>query len=184
MVHALAGSFVMAGLFAYLEGSPLVFIELNHVAADRFGLFFGVIAAGLIGASQINGILVRRAHPGTILRVALFASAASGVALFVTQAAHVGGFPGLLALLFLSMSCVGFTSPNATALAMAPHGKIAGNASAVLGCMQFAIGGTGGMLVSGLDNGTSIPMVAVIAVGACAALAINLALAPKNELLH
>src|SRR6266853_10522 len=28
MVHALAGSLVMAGLFAYLEGSPLVFIEL------------------------------------------------------------------------------------------------------------------------------------------------------------
>jgi len=184
MVHALAGSLVMAGLFAYLEGSPLVFIELNHVAADRFGLFFGVIAAGLIGASQINGILVRRAHPGAILRVALFASAASGAALFVTQAAHVGGFPVLVTLLFLSLGCVGFTSPNATALAMAPHGKIAGNASAVLGCLQFAIGGAGGMLVSGLDNGTSIPMVSVIAVGACLALVINLALAPKNELLH
>ena len=58
----------MAGLFAYLEGSPLVFIELNHVSADRFGLFFGIIAAGLIGASQVNGFLVRRAHPGSILR--------------------------------------------------------------------------------------------------------------------
>jgi len=54
----------------------------------------------------------------------------------------------------------------------------------MLGCMQFGIGGAGGMLVSGLDNGTSIPMVSVIAVGSCLALAINVALAPKNEPLH
>jgi DHA1 family bicyclomycin/chloramphenicol resistance-like MFS transporter len=184
LVHALSGSLVMAGLFAYLEGSPLVFIELNHVSADRFGLFFGLIAVGLIGASQINGFLVRRVHPGSILRVVLFISAASGIALFASQMAQIGGFPGLLALLFLSISCLGFASPNATALAMAPHGKIAGNASAMLGCLQFAIGGAGGMLVSGLDNGTSIPMVSVIAAGSCLALGINLALAPKNEALQ
>lgn len=184
MVHALAGSLVLAGLFAYLEGSPLVFIELNHVPTERFGFFFGLIAAGLIGASQVNGFLVRRAQPGVILRVALSVGAATGVALFVTQAAHVGGFAGLVALLFLSVACLGFASPNATALAMAPHGKIAGNASAMLGCLQYGIGGAGGMLVSGLDNGTSMPMVAVMSVGACLALGINLALAPKNELLH
>ncbi len=184
LVHALSGSLAMAGLFAYLEGSPLVFIELNHISADRFGLFFGIIAAGLIGASQVNGFLVRRVHPGSILRVVLIVSAAGSVTLFATQAAHLGGFPLLIALLFLCIACLGFASPNATALAMAPHGKIAGNASAMLGCLQFAIGGAGGMLVSGLDNGTSIPMVSVIAVGSCLALAINLLFAPKNEPLH
>jgi DHA1 family bicyclomycin/chloramphenicol resistance-like MFS transporter len=184
LVHALSGSLVMAGLFAYLEGSPLVFIELNHISADRFGLFFGLIAAGLISASQVNGYLVRRIQPARILRAVLFISAASGLALLATQMAHVGGFSGLIALLFVSIACLGFASPNATALAMAPHGKIAGNASAMLGCLQFAIGGAGGMLVSGLDNGTSIPMVAVIAAGSCLALVLNLALAAKNEMMH
>ena len=184
LVHALSSSLVMAGLFAYLEGSPLVFIELNHISADRFGFFFGVIAAGLISASQVNGFLVRRLHPGSILRVVLVISAASGIALFATQVTHIGGFPALLALLFVSVACLGFASPNATALAMVPHGKVAGAASAMLGCLQFGIGGAGGMLVSGLDNGTSIPMVSVIATGSCLALAINLALAPKSEPLH
>ena len=184
LVHALSGSLVMAGLFAYLEGSPLVFIELNHISADRFGLFFGMIAAGLIGASQLNGYLVRRMQPARILRATLFVSAASGLALFASQWLQFGGFPGLLALLFVSIACLGFASPNATALAMAPHGKIAGNASAMLGCLQFAIGGAGGMLVSGLDNGTSIPMVAVIAAGSCLALGLNVGLAPKNEIMH
>ncbi len=184
LVHALSGSLVMAGLFAYLEGSPLVFIELNHISADRFGLFFGMIAAGLIGASQVNGYLVRRMQPARILRATLFVSAASGLALFASQWMQFGGFAGLLALLFVSIACLGFASPNATALALAPHGKIAGNASAMLGCLQFAIGGAGGMLVSGLDNGTSIPMVAVIAAGSCLALGLNVGLAPKNEIMH
>jgi hypothetical protein len=40
------------------------------------------------------------------------------------------------------------------------------------------------MLVSGLDNGTSIPMVSVIAAGSILALLLNLTLAPKNEPLH
>ncbi len=184
LINALCGSLVMAGLFAYLEGSPLVFIELNHVSADRFGLFFGLIAVGLIGASQINGFLVHRVHPGAILRVVLVIYAACGVALFASQTAHFGGFPGLLALLFLSIACLGFASPNTTALALAPHGKVAGNASAMLGCLQFAIGGAGGMLVSGLDNGTSIPMVSVIAAGGILALLLNLTLALKDEPLH
>ncbi len=184
LVHSLSGSLAMAGLFAYLEGSPLVFIELNHVSADRFGLFFGIIAAGLIGASQVNGFLVRRTHPGSILRVVLWISAADSIALFTTQTMHLGGFPLLIFLLFVCISCLGFVSPNATALAMAPHGKVAGNASAMLGCIQFAIGGLGGMLVSGLDNGSSTPMVSVIAVGSCLALAMNLLFAPKNEVMH
>ena len=141
LVHALSGSLAMAGLFAYLEGSPLVFIELNHVSADRFGLFSGIIAAGLIGASQVNGFLVRRAHPGSILRVVLLISAAASIALFATQALQFGGFALLITLLFVCIACLGFVSPNTTALAMAPHGKVAGNASAMLGCMQFAIGG-------------------------------------------
>lgn len=184
LVHALSGSLAMAGLFAYLEGSPLVFIELNHVSADRFGLFFGIIAAGLVGASQVNGFLVRRAHPGSILRVVLSISAAASITLFAAQEVQFGGFALLIALLFVCIACLGFVSPNTTALAMAPHGKVAGNASAMLGCVQFAIGGVGGMLVSGLDNGSSIPMVSVIAVGSCLALAINLLLAPKNEPMH
>src|SRR5262249_50926874 len=40
--YALTGGLGMAGLYAYIVGSPFVFIEVFHVPANRFGLFFGV----------------------------------------------------------------------------------------------------------------------------------------------
>ena len=53
--------------------------------------------------------------------------------------------------------------PNAIALAMAPHGRQAGAASALLGASQSALGATVGALVGLLHNGTALPMVGVIA---------------------
>jgi DHA1 family bicyclomycin/chloramphenicol resistance-like MFS transporter len=182
MVYALSGAFIAAGMFAYLEGSPLVFIELNHVRADHFGYFFGAIAVGLVLASQLNGFLVRRIHPNRIFRVVLMVAAAAGVTLFLTAKTGVGGFPGILIALFIFVACHGFSFPNATALALAPHGKSAGSAAAMLGCIQYVLGGLGGALVSYLDNGTAMPMVSVIAVAAILALMINLVFAPQDGL--
>ena len=46
---------------------------------------------------------------------------------------------------------------------MAPHGAVAGSASALLGTMQFTMGATAGALVGLLGNGTAVPFGAVIA---------------------
>ena len=180
MVYALPGALIAAGMFAYLEGSPQVFIEIHHVTADRFGYFFGAIAVGLVLASQLNGYLVRRIHPHAIFRVVLMVAAAAGVILLFTAKTGAGGFAGILIPLFVFVSCNGFSFPNATALALAPHGRVAGSAAAMLGCIQFGLGGLGGGLVSMLDNGTAMPMVGVIAFCGVAALLINLLFASKS----
>jgi DHA1 family bicyclomycin/chloramphenicol resistance-like MFS transporter len=123
---------------------------------------------------------VRRIHPHDIFRVVLMVAAAAGIVLFITAKTGAGGFPGILIPLFVFVSCNGFSFPNATALALAPHGKVAGSAAAMLGCIQFALGGLGGSLVSYLDNGTAMPMVGVITVAGILALLINLVFAPKE----
>jgi DHA1 family bicyclomycin/chloramphenicol resistance-like MFS transporter len=60
--------------------------------------------------------------------------------------------------------------PNTTALAMAPHGHLAGSASALLGTVQFVLGATAGAMVGLLGNGTAVPFAAVIATCGIAAL--------------
>jgi len=182
LAYTISGSFIAAGMFAYLEGSPLVFIQINHVSADRFGLFFGAIAVGLVLFAQVNGLLVRKVHPHDLFRWTLMLAAAAGVALFITASTGAFGFTGILVPLFVFVSCNGASFPNATALALAPHGKNAGSAAAVLGCIQFALGGLGGGLVSSFGNGTAMPMVLVIAIGGVMALLVNLVFAPKVAL--
>ena len=62
--------------------------------------------------------------------------------------------------------------PNTTALAMAPHGDVAGSASALLGTLQFVLGAVAGSLIGAFANGTAVPMAAVVAgCGATAFLA-------------
>jgi predicted MFS family arabinose efflux permease len=53
--HALAGGLAYAGMFAYITGSPFVFIELFGIPSHHFGWVFGTNAAALIASSQFEG---------------------------------------------------------------------------------------------------------------------------------
>lgn len=161
--YTLVGGLISAGMFAYISGSPFVFIDLYGVAPQNYGWIFGTNAFGIIAASQINRWLLARFRAETILRTALMVIMVSGVVLTVLAATGVGGLVGLLVPLFVCIAGYGFISPNATALAMAAYGRTAGSASALLGTLQFALGAAAGALVGVLANGTALPMAAVIA---------------------
>ena len=163
MSHVLAGGLIFSGLLAYISGSPFVFIELFDVPAERFGLYFGSNAFGIIAASQVNGWLAQRAEPGRILRLVLPVSLVAGVALLASAYSGFGGFPGILVPLFIFIATHGFVMPNTTALAMAPHGAVAGSASAFLGSVQFVLGATAGTIVGAGSNGTAVPLAATVA---------------------
>lgn len=181
LTSTLVGSLASAGLFAYISGSAFVFIELFHVPAEHFGWFFGANAMGLIVASQVNGALVRRIEPRRLLQVSLAVAAAAGATLLLTAGAGVGGFAGVIGPLFVFVASLGFVMPNATAIAMAPHGEHAGNASALFGCLQFLLSGAGGLLVSAMHNDTAVPMAGLIAAAAVGALVIHALFVPAQQ---
>jgi DHA1 family bicyclomycin/chloramphenicol resistance-like MFS transporter len=169
----LAGGMIFSGLLAYISGSSFVFIELFGVRPERFGLYFGANAAGLIGASQVNAWLARRYGARRVVSVVIPCAAAAGGALAAAATTGAGGFAGILVPLFCFVACHGFTFPNTTALAMAPHGTVAGSASALLGTLQFSMGAIAGAAVGLLGNGTAVPFAGVIAtcgIGALLAL--------------
>ena len=163
MTHTLAGALVFAGLLAYISSSSFLFIELFAVRPEHFGLYFGVNAIGIMAASQINGWLARRIDARRILRCVLPVSALAGLTLLADAWTGFGGFAGILAPLFVYIATHGFVMPNTTALAMEPHGAIAGSASALLGSLQFILGALAGALVGLAANGTAVPVAAVIA---------------------
>ena len=173
MAYALVTGVTSAALFAYVGGSPLVFMKLYGVSERHFGWFFGANAFGLIGMSQVNGQLIRRgADPRRVLRRALIVACAGGAAMLAIALTGVGGFPLLYASIFTVMSSCGFIFPNATALAMAPHGRHAGNASALLGFIQFALSGLGGFAESAAHGASALPMAATIC--GCTALGLTI----------
>lgn len=170
--YVLSGGLIFSGLLAYIAGSPFVFIELFGVAPERYGLFFGTNAIGIIGASQINRWLASRFDASDIVSVVLPVAMTAGLVLAVDAYTGFGGFPGILVPLFVFIACHGFVMPNTTALAMAPHGRVAGSASALMGTLQFVLGATAGILVGALGDGTAVPFAVVIATCGAGAFAV------------
>jgi DHA1 family bicyclomycin/chloramphenicol resistance-like MFS transporter len=163
IAQVLVGSLIFAGLLAYISGSPFVFIELFHVRPDHFGYYFGVNAIGIMGASQLNRWLAQRTDASLILRRVLPVSLVASLALVANAWTGFGGFAGILVPLFFYIATHGFVMPNTTALAMAPHGSVAGSASALLGSLQFVLGALAGAIVSAASNGTAVPLASVVA---------------------
>lgn len=170
--YALAGAFAFAGLLVYVAASPIIFMEVFEVEAKTFGGIFALLSIGIIGGSQVNLFLTRRFESERIFQIALVCQCVVGVVFLIGTLAGLFGLVATIILFFAFLLCLGILSPNATALALAPFGKNAGSASALLGFLQI---GTGALASSGVGlfgSGSSLPAVSILATTALLALLI------------
>lgn len=169
---ALAGGLLIAAMFTYISSATELFVEHFGVSAHTFAWLFGVNAAGLIFLSQVNGHLVRRA--GLLPLLHLGASMQMFGVIFLLMLSLTGHATlGTTMLgLFFVVSAIGFTSPNAMAIALASQGHRAGMASALLGAIQFGFGLLAGLAVNmlpfSLIVSMSVVMLAVVSLGSIA----------------
>jgi DHA1 family bicyclomycin/chloramphenicol resistance-like MFS transporter len=154
-------SFVYAGMFAYITGSPFVFIEHFGFTPSQYSMLFGVNAFGLIAFSQLNSRLLRRYTPETMIAKSLPITATAGFILFLTGFFHLPVWM-ICPALFIFILTMGTIAPNAAACALANQKKTAGSASALMGTIQFTVSALCSSLVSKLHNGTVMPMMIVM----------------------
>jgi len=170
MGYALSCGLAFAAMFAYISGSPFVLQDIYGISPQLFSVIFGMNALGLVIAGQVNGRLVGRVAPARLLVVGLIANATGGMALLSVVTIGGIGLVGILPSLFVVVASLGFVLPNATALALQDHPRIAGSASALLGVLQFSIGAAAAPLVGAFGARTALPMSVVIATLGCSAL--------------
>lgn len=171
--YAVAGGIAQAGMFAYISGSPFVFIKLYGVPEQAYGWFFGLNAFGLIAASQVNHRLLARWKSDAILSRILLIVAGFGIWLLTMVFTGWGGLWGLLLPLFGFVASLGFSFPNAIAGAMAHQAHRAGSASALLGTIQFGAATIAGAMVGAFHAHSAVPMAAVMAVCGMMALVLH-----------
>ena len=162
--YSLSGGIAMAGMFAYIAGSPFVLIQLGGIPAEHFGWAFGFNALGFIAASQLNARLLKTIAPTRLLRRALWMPALAGLALTGLAFSGTASLPLTLLGLFLYIASLGFIVPNASACALATHGQQAGTASALLGALQFGLATLAGAAIGQWHDGSARPLALVLAV--------------------
>jgi MFS transporter, DHA1 family, multidrug resistance protein len=176
--YTLSSGAAYAGMFAYFAGSPFVFIRLYRVPAERYGFLFALNVIGLMVCAAVNSRLVLRLGADRLLQRGVLAVALAGAALVAAALTGWGGLVGLLLPLLAFMASLSFIGANAMAGALAAFPHMAGTASALAGTIQFGLGAVSGAAVSGLSDGTALPMAVVIAVAGLVSLLAHRLLVP------
>ncbi|WP_398694898.1 multidrug effflux MFS transporter [Streptomonospora wellingtoniae] len=156
----MALSFAMT--FTYISAFSFVSQEEFGATPQQFSLIFGINTLGMILGNQVNAALVGRMHAARRLLLGLVGALASVAVLLALHLTGLSGLVSVTAVLFVMMFCTGLISPNATTLAIVSQpASSAGSASALLGTLQFAIGGTLAA-TAGLHGGTTMASMALV----------------------
>jgi len=178
--YALCGGCIFAGMFAYISGSPFVFIEVFGVPPQAYGLLFGLNVVGLLLGAYLNSRVVMRLGIDPMLLYCAIWAAVMSCGLAMVATIGLGGLIAILVPLFLYMLTVGMIGANATAGGLAEFPKVAGSAAAMMGSLQYVIGAVFGAAVGALHNNSALPMAGVIAVAGIAALLARLVLVGRR----
>jgi len=107
LAYALALALISGGMFAYVAGSPFVYITYYGLPSAAYGLLFAAGAAGIMGMNMLNARLVGRYGADRMLRIGSVAAALFGVLAACVGLTEIGGLPLTAFVLFLFASGFG-----------------------------------------------------------------------------
>jgi len=163
MQYTLCLTFFYMAAYAFIAGSPAVYIKYFKVPAELYGWLFALNVVGLIGFSFLNRRLVKIFSLDYILRISTIVSMISGIVLMIMVKFHFGGLPAVIAGIFFFFSMNGFIAACTTAAALDDVPQMAGSASALLGSMQYGSGIVSTLLLTFFGNETPWTMSCIIA---------------------
>ena len=171
---SLLGGLLFAGLFAYVNVSPLLYMQGYGVSKSGFAGLFAITASGVIVGSTINAwLLNRHANPKAVVGAALAVECLAALALLGVGFAGLGSALIVAALVMVYISAFGLIYPNAAHEAVHPLPEIAGLASAVLITVQMLFGALGGLAAAALYHDASpLALGAIMSAAALAAAAL------------
>ncbi|MEB3863834.1 MULTISPECIES: multidrug effflux MFS transporter [Acinetobacter] len=153
-----AGCLTGAALFCYISSAPAVFMDQYGLNQQEFAYAFGLNAFGIMLMSSLNKHLTSRVEITKRLKAGSLVQVTGAIIVFIAGLIPAAPLWLVMLGLFLAISGIGLTGPNAMALAMSKQGARAGTASAIMGSMQFACGLLGGVLLNFLIWSASLNM--------------------------
>ena len=140
MAYTLCVSFFYVGVYAFVAGSPEIYITYFGVEPQHYGWLFALNVFGIVSLSFANRILVRKFSLDLLLRVATAIAMVAGLVLVVLVKLQIGGIYGVVVPVFFFFSMNGIIAATTTAAALDKVPEMAGAAAALLGSLQYGSG--------------------------------------------
>lgn len=163
MRYTLGLTFYYVGAYAFITGSPFVYISYYHVDPQHYGWLFALNIVGVMAMSVVNRRLVQRHPLEQLLKYATMLAALAAVALALLVKLESGGIVAIIITIFLLFSMNGIIAATSTAAALDAVPNIAGSASALIGALQYGSGIISSLLLAAFSDGTPWTMAWIIA---------------------
>lgn len=170
IAYSLLLGFAMASMFCYVTGAPLVITANYGLTPQQFGALIGLNGFAFLTASMLNMRALKSVGPAQLLARYIWGAPLLGASLLVLSLLLKLPLWAIVGLQLPFFVCIGRVSPNVSALALAPHGRHAGTASALMGSTQSALTTVGGLAVAVFNDGTVRTLAAIMTSGATLAL--------------
>ncbi|MCK9986754.1 MAG: MFS transporter, DHA1 family, multidrug resistance protein [Azoarcus sp.] len=177
----LCNALAYSGLFAFISGSPFVFIGMFGFTPQQMGFAFGVIVSGYMTGTTLSGRLSRRLGAERLMGYGVVLGVAAGLSMLGLALAGARDPIAVMLPMWFSACSIGLVMPNAAAIGMAPYPHMAGSAASLMGCSQMGLAALAGVFVGHTLTDSVVPMALVIAIGALLALASHVVWVKSGE---
>ncbi|MBA0034871.1 multidrug effflux MFS transporter [Pantoea sp. BIGb0393] len=163
MRFTLCVAFYYVAAYAFITGSPFVYITYFGIDAQHYGWLFALNVVGLMAVSMVNRRLVHRYPLESLLKMAVTTATLAALILALSAKLDFGGILMIILPVFVFFSMNGIIAATSTAAAMDTVPNMAGSASALIGSLQYGSGIISSLLLALLSDGTPWTMAWIIA---------------------
>jgi Bcr/CflA subfamily drug resistance transporter len=146
MIATLFYTLAFAGLIAYFQVSPLIFIDHYNLSPTQYGLSSVGIAFSYLAGGQIVKKYVHKIGVSPMLHIGIAVLFVGGISMLIASYVFESSWQAILFSAIIYVLGTRIVIPNSMSLAISCFKKSSGTTSAVIGSIQML----GAMVISGL----------------------------------
>ena len=174
--YAAAMAFSASCMIIFVTNSSFIYMQYFGVGPARFSALFAMSVLGFMSLNLFSMWRLKSHNAGTFFRVGLTIQVIVVAGLLTVVATGHAALSTVVPCIVLAVATLGLVGPAGSSRYMGFFRELAGSASSVYTTLMFLLGGTFGWLSGVLNDGTLLPVAAMMLGASLTANAISLGL--------
>jgi MFS transporter, DHA1 family, multidrug resistance protein len=179
--YAMAMAFSASCMIIFVTNSSFIYMQYFGVGPARFSALFAMSVLGFMSLNLFSMWRLKSHNAGTFFRVGLTIQVVVVASLLTVVATGHAALSTVVPFIVLAVATLGLVGPAGSSRYMGFFRELAGSASSVYTTLMFLLGGTFGWLSGVLNDGTLLPVAAMMLGASLTANAISLGLPRRVE---
>jgi DHA1 family bicyclomycin/chloramphenicol resistance-like MFS transporter len=160
--YATAMAFSAACMMIFVTNSSFIYMQYFGVGPGQFSMLFAASVLGFMTMNLFSMWRLKSDNAGAFFRVGLTAQLLVVASLVIVVTTGHAALPLVVPFIVLAVATLGLVGPAGSSRYMGFFRELAGSASSVYTTMMFLLGGTFGWLSGVLNDGTLVPVAAMM----------------------